>query len=38
MRNKGLLKIGMGYVEMHGFHGMSLYDSRDRGVGLYLVF
>ena len=21
MRNEGVLKIGMGYVKMHGFHG-----------------
>ena len=35
-------KLGMGYVKKHGFHGNSLYDSRDWGVGLqsqsYLEF
>ena len=24
MQNEGVLKIGMGYVKMHGFHGNSL--------------
>ena len=34
IRNKVILKIGMGYVKMHGFHGNPLYDSREWGLGL----
>ena len=33
MRNEVVLKIGMGYVKMYGFHGKLLYDS---GVGLQI--
>ena len=35
MRNEVLKKIGMGYVKMHGFHGNTLYDSRD-GIDLQI--
>ena len=27
------VKLGMGYVKMHGFHGNRLYDTRDWGGG-----
>ena len=29
-------EISMGNVKTHGFHGNSLYDSRDWGVGLQI--
>ena len=28
--------FGIGYVKMHGFHGIPLYDYRERGEGLQI--